>query len=300
MKIAYIDKKFQNKTLAIIQKANEIIDEYSQLGFSLTLRQLYYQFVARNILPNTEKSYKNLGNIVNDARMCGYLDWNAIEDRTRNVRELSTWDSPKEIIQDATSAYRTDKWNNQDYRLEVWIEKDALLGVIADICEQLEIPYFSCRGYVSQSEMWRGAQRANNCLAEEKTPIIIYLGDHDPSGLDMTRDIERRFQTFLLGIDPVERIALNIDQIEQYSPPPNPAKITDTRYQAYVKKFGSDSWELDALNPSVLTGLIQDAVEVYRDENQWRLAVEKEKQERERLKSAAQKIAKTNFGGDVS
>jgi len=159
MKIKYKDFRLSTGSLSLVEQCNEIIEDYTSQGFMLTLRQLYYQLVSRDIIPNTERSYKRVGSIINDARLAGLIDWNAIEDRTRNVRSLSHWDSPADIVETVAKQFRVDMWVGQTYRPEVWIEKDALVGVIEGICHQYDVPYFSCRGYTSQSEMWGASQR---------------------------------------------------------------------------------------------------------------------------------------------
>lgn len=295
-KICYEKKKFQAKSLAAITQANIIIAEYAALGFDLTLRQLFYQFVARGLIANTLKEYKRLSNIINDARYAGLIDWLHITDRTRNLRKNSHWEGPEDIIASAVSSFAIDKWETQDYRPEVWIEKDALIGVIEDTCENLDVSYFSCRGYTSASEMWIAAQhRLISCIKAGQVPLIVHLGDHDPSGIDMSRDIFDRLELFLRfeGYNPAEvkRIALNMDQIEAYRPPPNFAKLTDTRAKGYVKQFGSNSWELDALEPTVLAALIEDTVLAYRDDRLWQEAVRLEEQHRESLRDAATRWA---------
>jgi len=257
----------------IISKANAIIDEYERQGFDLTLRQLYYQFVSRDLIPNRDTEYKRLGSIINDARLAGLIDWNAITDRTRNLRSLSHWRNPGDIIFSAARSYRIDKWAMQDYRVEVWIEKDALVGVIAGVCDDLDIPYFSCRGYTSQSEMWVAGQRLLKYIKDGQTPLVLHFGDHDPSGKDMTRDIIDRLTLFSNSAIELQRIALNMDQVEQYNPPPNPAKITDSRASAYIAEYGDESWELDALEPTVIADLIRDAVGVVMDQDAWETAV---------------------------
>ncbi len=289
-KIAYMIKNLRVSSLQIIDQANEIIDDYRAQGFDLTLRQLYYQFVARALLPNTQRSYKRLGSIINDGRLCGLIDWDAIEDRTRNLRSLSHWASPRDIIAGAAGQYRIDKWEDQSYRVEIWIEKDALIGVIEGICARLDVPYFSCRGYVSQSEMWGASQRLLAYEENEQDTVVIHLGDHDPSGVDMSRDIQDRLRMF--GCDTqVRRIALNWDQVEQYSPPPNPTKLSDSRAEGYIAEHGDDSWELDALEPQVLSDLIEGTVLSFRDKEPWCAAVAKEKAHRKQLRRVSRKWA---------
>lgn len=254
----YIDKTFRQSSLDLIDHMNAIIDDYSAQDYELTLRQLYYQLVARGIIPNTERSYKNVGELVNNARLAGLMDWNAIVDRTRYVRALSHYDGEADMLDTAAQAYRLDKWENQPNYVEVWIEKDALISIAEQAARALDVPCFSCRGYTSQSEMYEAAQRFKQ-QSHREGRYIIHLGDHDPSGLDMTRDITDRLAMFGADVQ-VERIALNRDQIDLYNPPPNPAKITDTRAKAYITRHGHESWELDALDPATLDRLIKDKI----------------------------------------
>lgn len=274
-KVAYEYPKINERHLAVIDQANAIIEEYQEKGYELTLRSLYYQFVARGLIANKDSEYKNLGTIVGKGRMSGLIDWDAITDRTRFLRGLNHWSSPKDIISASASQFRIDKWSNQPYHLEVWMEKDAVMGYIDGVCNELDVPYFSCRGYTSMTEMRTAALRLQEQREQGKIPVVIHLGDHDPSGKDMTHDIERRMETFIGGVQ-VERIALNMDQIQQYKPPPNPAKLTDSRGSKYVEEFGDDSWELDALSPEVLTELVRDTIMNYRDEDLWEESLSKE------------------------
>ena len=265
-KIAYRDIKFQSKTLNLIELINSIVDEYHRQGYDLTLRQVYYQLVARGYIPNNERSYKNLGNVLNDGRLAGLIDWNSIVDRTRNLRRNSHWNSPKEIIESAAYQFALDKWKNQPNYVEVWVEKDALVGVVGQICNRLDVPYFSCRGYVSQSEMWTAAQRFIRENKTRESCTILHLGDHDPSGIDMTRDIQERMSLFGADVE-VNRIALTMSQVELYNPPPNPTKLTDARAGGYLSTYGEECWELDALDPSVMSDLISTHVEELRNES---------------------------------
>lgn len=281
-KIEYELKRFQLETLAIIQQAEDIINTYQAQGFSLTLRQLYYQFVARALLANTERNYKRLGNIISDARRAGLIDWDAIEDRTRYLRRNNFWESPQSILQSAVNSYHRDLWANQPCRIEVWIEKDALVGVIADKCEELDVPYFSCRGYVSDSEMWSASGRMFRQTKKHQQVIVLHLGDHDPSGIDMTRDIEGRLKLFSFSA-PIEirRLALTMEQIGEINPPPNPAKFTDSRYEGYVAEYGDESWELDALEPQYIVDLIEQAILEVRDIDRWEQSNEQQESERQ-------------------
>lgn len=282
--IQYIDKRFKPDTLIVIDQANAIIVEYQDQGFDLTLRQLYYQFVARDLIPNTQRDYKRLGNIISNARLAGLIDWDSIVDRTRELRGLGHWDSPESIIRSAERSYHIDFWERQEYRPEVWVEKDALIGVFSRVCNELDVPYFACKGYNSQSEMWAAGQRFLGYVDEGQTPIVLHFGDHDPSGMDMTRDTEDRLEVLTEhhGVE-VHRLALNWDQIEQYNPPPNFAKTTDSRAAAYIAEFGNDSWELDAMEPQVLADLVRNAIDTIRDQDVWDEDVDRLREERKQL-----------------
>ena len=259
----YKDIRFQAKSLDTIDKVNSIVAEYEAQGYELTLRQVYYQLVARGFIPNNERSYKNLGNLINDGRLAGLIDWYAIVDRTRNLRGNSHWDRPEDVIDSARYSYMLDRWENQPNYVEVWVEKDALIGIVSQICRELDVPHFSCRGYTSQSEMWSAAQRfIRQDYRESRT--IIHLGDHDPSGIDMTRDIQERMDMF--GADVfVKRVALTMEQIETFCPPPNPTKLSDARASSYIREYGHECWELDALEPKVITSLIRNEVTALLD-----------------------------------
>ena len=304
-----------------VRRAEALCRQYAADGYDLTLRQLYYQFVANDWISNNLKSYKRLGEIVNRARLAGLIDWYHLVDRTRNLLGTSHWRRPGSVINSAAAGYRLDKWADQPVRVEIWVEKEALAGVVGRVAQQTDLDYFSCRGYVSQSEQWRAGRRLAGYIENRQRVVVLHLGDHDPSGIDMTRDITDRLRTFIaqdyandrggingepvddidevfediaagLGCDPdevfeVRRIALNIDQVRQYSPPPNPAKLTDSRANGYVARHGYDSWELDALPPDVLAAIITGHIDGLRDDELYADVEAREARDRELLSTAA-------------
>lgn len=289
-KEAFISKKFHRSSYEHIDAANVIIADYQRQGYSLTLRQLYYQFVTRNLIENTEKSYSKLGNLISDARLAGLIDWSAIEDRTRSLRRVTTFDDTAKLMANTPYWYKAAKWDKQPVRIEAWVEKEALLGVLARICNQYEVPYFACKGYVSSSEMYDAAKRYLKYIDLGQHVILLDLGDHDPSGIDMTRDKLDRLAMFM-GNDAdqldIRRLALNFDQVQLYSPPPNPAKVTDSRFVDYQSKFGDESWELDALEPSTISDLIEQEILSERDDDLWQAALTREKADKETLRKAS-------------
>jgi hypothetical protein len=267
----------------MIEVCNTIIEWYQSQGYDLTLRQLYYRLVAEDLIENSDRSYKRIGALVNKARLAGLVDWNAIVDRTRQVRENTHFENPAEAVRAVHAQFQIDKWETQPEQVEVWVEKDALMGVIEPVCRALDVPCFSCRGYTSQSAQWRASIRALQADQGGREFTIIH---HDPSGLDMSADLRRRFDMLWAINSHVNRIALTMDQIEEYNPPPNFAKVSDSRSDGYIAKYGNQSWELDALEPQVISDLIKGAVLDRRDDDLWAQATEREAEMKERLLDA--------------
>jgi hypothetical protein len=277
----------------VIAQANAICEEYTNQGLALTLRQLHYQFVARGLYENTAANYDRLGRIVSDARLAGELDWAYIVDRTRNLVALSHWDDPGQIIEAAAKQFRTDKWAEQPKRVEVWVEKNALAGVLDSVCPSEDVPYFATIGYNGQSEQWAAARRLGADIAAGQSVVILHLGDHDPQGIDMTRDIRERLALFigkdigysLLDKLEVKRIALTMDQVREHNPPPNFVKESSIT-SAYVEEFGPECWELDALEPAFIVDLIRSEIEACRDSDLWVEATGREALMRRELNDA--------------
>jgi hypothetical protein len=300
--IRYIDKRLNDKALVLVGQALQIINEYDAQGLDLTLRQLYYQFVARGLLENDDRNYERLGTAVNDGRLCGLLPWDKLIDHERNLMGLNTHASPRSFLKDKVQGYRRDLWQEQQWRPEVWVEKKALIGVISDICNQLRVDFFATKGYNSQSEQWRAGQRFAGYIRDGQRPIVFHLGDHDPSGVDMTRDNRDRLEMFAGTPVMVQRLALNMNQVEEFQPPENPlkmkaGKLSDSRAKAYVammEERGSPdpyvSWELDALEPTYIRNLISDAVKHVRDEEVWGRSLAREVADRDRLKALAEEF----------
>jgi hypothetical protein len=289
----FITLRMHAATLDVVEQANVIIAEYLAQGFALSLRQLFYQMVSRALLDNSFKEYKRLGVIVRDGRNGGLIDWDAIEDRARIVNTHSSWDSPADIIGSAADAYKTDWWRDQRYRPEVWIEKNALIGVIEGVCTDLRVPYFATIGNNSQTLQYQAGKRFAQYFGQGLIPVVLHLADHDPNGIDMTRDVRDRLALYARQPVEVRRVALNLDQVRQHNPPPNFAKESDTRFEGYVTTFGTrECWELDALSPTVIADLIRDEIEALIDWPEWNAAQAEEARGRKLLQDAAEKWAK--------
>lgn len=287
MKQKFIDKRFSPKSEAMIEIANKILAEYEAEGYDLSLRQLYYQMVARDIIPNSVKSYNNLGSLISDGRKAGLIDWNMICDRGRVVVKNSHWETPADILDTAAETFQIEKWKMQPSHVVVMVEKQALEGVLIPVCERLDVPFLANKGYSSDSTMYRIARKMRAASQAGKEIVVIYLGDHDPSGIDMTRDVKERLELYgRIDID-VQRVALNMDQIRRLNPPENPAKQTDSRFDSYRRRFGNSSWELDAIEPTQLAEIVSTAIISNMDSLQW----ERAKQIEDAMKSDLAKMA---------
>lgn len=287
MKEQFISKRFSPDSLHLIRIAEQICNDYAAQGYDLSLRQLYYQFVARDLLENTEKNYKRLGNVISDARLAGLIDWDIIKDRGRSTSIRAKWNSIGEIISACAEQYHVDLWAGQENHVEVMVEKQALEGVLEPVCHRWDVPFTANKGYSSSSALYEAGKRLQ-AKYREKELHIIYLGDHDPSGIDMTRDVEERLEQFADSPVHVHRVALNMDQVELYRPPENPAKITDSRAVTYIRRFSSSSWELDALEPRTLAKLVEDKIKGLLDFNLFMERKEYRAAQREELERIAQ------------
>jgi hypothetical protein len=289
----YIDKRFSFASQSNITIINDILGEYERQGYDLSLRQLYYQLVARGYIENSERSYKKIGDLVSDARLAGLINWDMIKDRGRVRITPSHWSSPAEIMEAAARSFRIDKWENQPNWVVVLVEKQALEGVLIPVCQSLDLPFMANKGYSSSSAMFElGREIHRHDFGFGQDCHVLYLGDHDPSGIDMTRDVEERLIMFAECPVTVHRLALNYDQVEELNPPPNPAKTTDSRFEAYLARYGEISWELDAIEPRALVKLVERKVAELLDIGLWNTAVERERRMRQELVRAAEDYRK--------
>jgi len=263
MKIQYREIRLSPANKIRLDVINQIVMNYQAQGYKLTLRQLYYQLVSRDVIPNNVKEYAKLSTLLKEGRMAGIVDWEAIEDRLRQPDKPASWESPAEIIDACISQYRCDRMKGQPLYIEVWVEKDALSGVLKRVTEKYGINIVVNRGYSSATAMHDAHRRFVRHLAttDNQTCKVIYIGDFDPSGQDMIRDISERINEFRGVYDfEIIPIALTWDQIEQFDPPPNPAKITDPRAKEYIAKHGPTSWEVDALPPEALHRILENII----------------------------------------
>lgn len=283
-------KTFRPASETLIFDCDRIVNDYLGQGLRLTLRQLYYQLVVRNTITNTERSYQNLSRLVSDARLAGRLDWAAIEDRIRMPRTPTDWSDPASIMRSVVASFKLPRWDTQPYYIELWVEKDALAGVLQPIATDRHVTLMVNRGYSSQSAMYDAYERFGDADRDGKECVLLYLGDHDPSGEDMVRDIDERLnELFRVPVD-VRKLAITPAQVVQYAPPPNPAKMSDSRAAAFVARYGPNSYEVDALPPNVLTEIINDAIDEYEDVELMAVVLAQEERDKTLLTAAGESI----------
>lgn len=278
MKEQYVEKTFHGKSLRLIDICDSIVTSFARRGFKLTVRQLFYQLVSRKVtldlagkkvFENTVRNYDNLVALMTNARLAGLIDWDSIEDRTRDILERSHWDGVKQMLGSAASWYHEDMWAEQPLLVIGVVEKEALAGIFEHLFKPWDIPLLPARGYPSATALRDLAK--SRMLCDGRTVVVLHFGDHDPSGIDMSRDLQERLELFCRGRINIDfrRMALNMDQIEELNPPPNPARQTDSRYEAYRELYGDESWEIDSLTPEYLRELIRKEVEPLIDWDQW-------------------------------
>lgn len=272
----------------IVEHANEIQKDYERQGIKLTLRQMYYQFVARHLITNSVQSYDRIGATLTKARFAGEFPVDGLTDRGREVRpgeflraDLNYHSSQRGYVEGMIQhlpsfAVAADIWQGQSTHVSVWVEKDALASIFEDVCNDLGVSWFACKGYPSVSALWEWITSTHKAFdtrprksgwqtvrGTADNAVILYFGDHDPDGCEIPRSAERNIRKLMetWGNEfpfRVIRVGLTLDQIRQYNPPPMPAKESSARFTAYFEEHGiRDAWELDALEPTVLRDLIR-------------------------------------------
>ena len=226
-----------------------------------TVRGVFYQAVVRWLVEKTEAAYRVVQRELVLLRARGELPWDFIADSTRWMRKPNSYDDMAEALNDASRFYRKALWNDQSAYVEVWMEKDAIAGVVYEVTEEWDVPLMVTRGYSSLSFLH---QSAMTLAAQDRPCFIYYLGDHDPSGVDISRNVERRLRQYAPGAEiHFNRIAVTPEQIIAMDLPSRPTKKTDTR----SKGFDGDSVELDAIPAWRLKDLVREAIEQHIDQD---------------------------------
>jgi len=287
MKEQFRTNRIRPERQSMIDAVNIILQDYHSQGYKLTLRQLYYQLVAQDTIPNNTKEYSRLSQTCVIGRMNGLIDWDMIEDRIRIPYLEYYANSPQDAIEDILRQYKRDRQEGQPKHIEIWTEKDAVSNILKRISKKFHVRLMINRGYSSCSAMYQTYNRFYNI---DKEQVILYVGDHDPSGLDMLRDIQERLYEFGALNFKLIPVALTMSQINQFKPPPNPTKISDPRAKWYINKFGNTSWELDALSPKTLETVIKVAVISCLDISQYNNIVKQENKDKTKLEDIIKRL----------
>jgi len=326
MKEFFKKHRFNDDAWTLLRACREVVGVFHGRGLKMTLRQLFYQLVSRNAIRNEDKQYKRLSALLSDARLMGLIDWEAIEDRLRIPRKHPEFADLDELVDAALSSYRLPRWEGQKNYVELWVEKEALAGILTPITREYHVNLMVNRGYSSQTAMYDSAKRfltacygkaidydtlerifaedgkacpdafkdtrvlAREKLGEpERSAVLFYLGDHDPSGVHMSKDVGDRLTMFGIDVD-VRKLALTKEQIEEHGLPPNPTKMQDPRAAEYVDEHGDTCWELDALPPDVLDQVVRGALEDVLDRELMDAVIRREERDKKRLRKALESL----------
>jgi len=337
----------------VVSEIISVVNDYSKQGYCLTLRQVYYQLVSKNVIPNDDVAYGKLSSLLDDCRYSGLIDWNAIEDRGRVPYTPYFEYSVSDAIERTKDSYSLDKRQEQPVYIELWSEKDAISNILKQAVRDYTITVGINKGFTSSTAIYDAYNRFTSKILEEgKKVVVLYFGDHDPSGLDMVRDIRDRLE-FMMSTGAnayyfrkkwdqmyedgevedaevdliskhddlrdkdreayrnkekgkegnfshlitaivreffeVRQIGLTREQVRKFNLPPNPAKITDPRAKKYIAKYGSISWEVDALRPMDIKDIITSSLEDLIDWDILANIKEREQEDKMELDSFIQK-----------
>jgi len=275
-------KTMQKKSLQLLEHVKEIIESYS---FALTLRQIYYQLVAKQIIPNQQKYYMKLSRLCVIGRDEGILPEDAFADRLRQVDKPDSWLDLSDFMNTVRQSYKKDKWQNQSSYIEIWTEKDALRSVLTEITYPYDVNLMVVRGQVSRTAIYESYERFADKVDEGKDCYLYYAGDFDPSGLSIYNSLTERIRNYGFAGEYItfERIALTPEQIEDYDLPCDPGKQTDPNYKSFVSEYGDNIVELDSLPPDVLRGIVKDCIRRHIDHDFFIQVQETEFEEQARL-----------------
>jgi hypothetical protein len=226
----------------------------------MTVRQVFYQLVSRGVIEKTEAEYNStVVRLLTDMRRAKEIPFGWIADNTRWMKKPRTYSSAEDALTETAQYYRKDYWSDLDEYVEIWLEKDALSGVFYEETKVWGVPLMVTRGYPSLSFVYEAADSIRD---EDKPTFLYYFGDHDPSGIDIPRVVERGIREFAPEAEiHFERIAVSPEQISRWNLPTRPTKKTDTR----SKKFQGESVEVDAITPRTLRSLVRECVDRHID-----------------------------------
>jgi hypothetical protein len=278
-----------SKRIDQADQVKEVIDELREY-WPLTLRQIYYRLVAAGTRANTRSQYNDLSKLIKHMRLDGFISWKVLEDRVRRVSDKRGWEDHEEFLESEIDyfleGYERCYVQDQERYVEVWVEKDALSRIFEDVAYPYCVRAVTCRGYQSVTLLADYRDRAREAIQRGQTPIILYFGDLDPSGINAFEASKQTIEDDL-GLAEVEyiRVALTPEQVDSYGLPhmPEAVKFSDKRCKRYVQRFGMMAVELDALHPRDLKQLAINAIESQLDMESFEVQKQIEQEDQEKL-----------------
>jgi len=263
-------------TKAEVEARREALFAIIEEGQPMTVRQVFYQATVRGLVEKAESGYAKVQTDLTVMRRAGTLPYSWLADNTRWQRKPRTFDSIEDALRNTAAFYRKSLWKDADAYVEIWLEKDALAGVVLPVTSMYDVPLMVARGYASLSFLYSAAEVINDLAV----PAYIYhLGDFDPSGVNAGEKIEETLREHAPDAEIIfQRIAVTRDQIVDWDLPTRPTKTSDSR----AKRFGSDlSVELDAIDPNTLRDIVEEAIERHLPAKQFAVLKAAEESERE-------------------
>lgn len=242
------------------QKIQKVILEiFADLKPRLTVRQIYYSLTVKGVIPKTEAGYRQTCYQLAKMRESEIIPYGWISDNTRWQIKPRTHGSLEDALASWQGTYRRDMWMNQPDYVEIWVEKDALAGVISPISIEYDVPLYVCRGYSSMTFLYEAAEYIKEL---EKPAYIYHFGDFDPSGVDAAYKVRDGLKRHGADIN-FMRMAVTPDQITSLNLPTRETKKKDPRSKSWGDK---PSVELDAIPAPILRELVRECIESHLDE----------------------------------
>jgi hypothetical protein len=239
----------------------------------MTVRQCFYRLVSAGLIDNCIRDYRRISVILTKARNDGRINFDWIVDRSRQNYAPATWSNLREFGDAVLASYRRDNWQDQANYLEVWTEKDAIIGSIQSITDQWAVTIRALRGFNSTTGANSTAEHFWAKNEEGKAIEVFYLGDFDPSGTAIEGDVARRVRAYNSGLFKMKRLAIHKADITEFRLPPLRVKAADPRASEFIRRHGTQAVELDALPPTELRTRLQKAIISKVDLRQWRRAL---------------------------
>jgi hypothetical protein len=273
-------KKRPRRTKAEIEAIKQAIHEALSEYHPMTVRQLFYQLVSRGVIAKTEDQYSNtVIRLLSDMRRSGEVPYGYISDNTRWMRKPTTYSTLESMLRRSMQTYRRAIWDDQDAYVEIWLEKDALAGVLMEATQPWDVPLMVTRGYPSLTYIYEAAEQI---ICKDKPTYLYYFGDYDPTGIDIPRHVEETLKEMAPDADIYfERVAVNPDQILLYNLPTRPTKKGDSR----GRDFEGESVEVDAIPPETLVEIAEQCIYQHVDDEIYEKTLQIEAMEKDTLRN---------------